>query len=296
MSDFLDRYFARTADSPLSLQLLFAERVPTDADALTLALRSYHPEMAGGRAEFLDTSADTSEEVRDLIAGSPVPPGSLGLVEWGPHAVQVVGINAPIPESVLQAAVDPAHYPPELKDLARANRAHALLFYAGEHEDRLEQYVALAAVAAGFARLGAYLVLNESARASIPAPVLAREPAEPGEQPEDMLALLRELPIPMLYGGFVKYLVEGSDAVWMRTHGNPTLGLPDFAYRAAGHHEGNDTFNLFANLATYLRESGREFHPGDTLGVGDGKTLTLREPTEAEGFLESLGEMLVIEG
>ncbi len=109
------------------------------------------------------------------------------------------------------------------------------------------------------------------------------------------MELLRTLPLPILYCGFVKYDVEGTPGVWMRTHGAPLLGLPDFAAHAKGHEEGQRYFDLFDDVFRYLRESGAEMAPGHTMQVGETEFLRLRAPTEDESFLESDGDLLVAE-
>jgi hypothetical protein len=107
--------------------------------------------------------------------------------------------------------------------------------------------------------------------------------------------MLRAMPIPLLYGGFVKIEIEDEPGVWMRTFGNVLLKLPDLAIKAEGHHHGSETFDMFANMLSYLRESGAVFAPGHTMQIGAETHLRLRAPTEAEWYLQSDGEMLVAE-
>lgn len=298
--DFLDRFFGRGTNPPggppvanpaiergVALQLLFDAPLDLTADGLTAALRDYHPDLAAGTAELYPVPYQppegTPEEQR--------PPNFLGLFGWGPHVVKFVGFNAPIPAKVAEGCVRPAHYDQELKQAAYDSPAHALLYYAGYADDPLEQYVALAAVGGVLARFGALIVLNESARTSVPAAVLLPHEEDAG----DMLDSLRTLPIPFLYGGFVKLEVEGQPGVWMRTYGNHLLGLPDLALHAEGHHEGQKTFSTFANILSYLRASGRAFFPGHTMQVGAKDYLRVRHPADGEWFLDSPGELFVCE-
>ena len=269
-------------ESPVSLQLVFPDALDLDADALTQALRSYSPEMASARAELLETT--------EAPATDESAPGTIGLAGWGPHVVKLIGINGPLPAEVYDRCVQPAHFGPELKEEARGNRSHILLYYAGHETDALEQFVALAAVAAAVARFGALLVLNESAHTAIPTAALL-----PTEDGEDMLPQLRTLPIPFLYGGFVKIEAADVPGVWMRTFGCHLLGLPDFAMHTEGHHRGQQTFELFGNLLSYLRNSGAHFADGHTMQVGDDLYLRVRAPSEDEEFLENEGEMFVVE-
>jgi hypothetical protein len=177
-----------------------------------------------------------------------------------------------------------------MKDEARKHPSHAILFYAGYENDPLEQYVALTTVATILGRFDAFLVLNESALASFPSEALLAE--EPGV---DRLEVLRTLPIPLLYGGFLKLEVEGLEGVWMRTVANHLMNLPDFAILTPGHHLGNDTFEMFAGLLNYLRETKANFAPNDTITIENGVGLLIRSPKDTEHFLESSGTMLVLE-
>ncbi|OCZ73354.1 hypothetical protein A7P25_10325 [Achromobacter xylosoxidans] len=259
-------------DSP-SLQVVFAAPLAPRAEALTAALRAYHPEMREARAEI-----------------EPDMPELLALVGWGKHVVRVVGFNAPFPQDALEACVAPAHYPAEVKEQVRNHASHALLYYAGFEEDPLEQYVALAAVAGALTELQAVAVLNEDAHTSLPAAVFSRE-----SMGDESLELLRSLPLNMLYCGFVKYEVEGTQGVWMRTYGAGRFGLQDFAVLAEGHHQGEQYSNMFNNIMAYQLDSGAELAAGHTMQIGEARYMKLREPLEAEYFLHGPGAVLVTE-
>ena len=45
----------------------------------------------------------------------------------------------------------------------------------------------------------------------------------------------------------------------------------------------------------YLKAMGETFVAGDTVDLGHGPKLRLREPTELEWWLESTGPLLVVE-
>ncbi len=263
-------------ENPLSLQVLFPDGLKLSSDAITKALRAYHPSMAKARCE--------------IEPGMNQEGNVFGLAGWGKHVVKIVGFDLPMPAEAVEACVAPSHYPQELKQRARDHRGHLILFYAGHEDDALEQYVALAAVAGALARLGALVVLNESARTSLPAKVLSGEGVK-----GDVLEMVRWLPLPILFCGFVKYNVEGVNGVWMRTYGAHLLGVPDFAALAAGHHEGEKYFELFNNLLRYLRDSGARMDAGHTMQVGPDTYLRARAATKEEYFLQSDGELLVVE-
>ena len=256
----------------MSLQVAFAGPLPNQADALTRALQAYHPSMADARR---------TRYRRRPLAG----PGGLG--------------RACGPLGRLQRAAARGHgrglrgagaLPAEVKAEVRAHASHVLLYYTGHDADPLEQYVAVAAVAGALAEAGGVAVMNEHAHTSLPAGVFTR--ASLGDE---SLELLRSLPLTMLYCGFVKYEVEGTEGVWMRTYGADRFGLPDFAALAEGHHQGEFYSNIFNNIMAYLLQSGAEMDAGHTMQIGENAYLKLREPDEPEYFLQGPGRTLVAE-
>ncbi|HWQ93671.1 MAG TPA: DUF4261 domain-containing protein [Clostridia bacterium] len=261
-------------EHPLSLQVLFPEPFPLDSDRLAEAFRAYHRSMSRVRCE-IDPTLSREGKV-------------FGMIGWGRHVVRCVGFDLPMPTEAVEACVAPSHYPQELKQRARSHKAHVILYYAGYELSPLEQYVALAATAGVLARLGAIVVLNESGHTSFPASALSGADAD-----GDIMDLLRTLPLPILYCGFVKHEVEEIPGVWMRTYGAPLLGLPDLAAHAAGHHEGQHYFDMFDNMFRYLMESGAQLAAGHTMQIGDKEYLRFRGPADDEGFLMSGGEVLV---
>ena len=263
-------------EEPLSLQVLFPQALPLEAATLARALSSFDRSMRNARCEIDD---ELSRE------------GKLfGLAGWDKHVIRFVGFDVQMPAAAVDACVAPAHYSAELKERARANRAHVLLYYGGYDPAPLEQYVALAAVAAAFGKHGALVVLNESARTSLPIEILS----EIGTRGK-AIAMLRELPLPYLYCGFVKHEVEGVRGVWMRTYGAPRLGLPDFAAHAAGHDEGQRFFDIFDNVFRYVLQSGAKLGRGHTMEIGSQQYMRLRAPKISESFLVREGELFVLE-
>lgn len=261
---------------PLALQVLFPDTCWLDTDRLIEALRSYHRSMSGAQCEI----------DQDLIQEGRV----LGLVGWEGHVIRMVGFDVPYPAAAFEACVAPAHYPQELKQRARSHKAHVILYYAGQESSPFEQFVALAATAGALARLGAIVVLNETGHTSFPAEALSDLDAE-----SDIMDLLRALPLPILYCGFVKLEVEGTPGVWMRTYGAASLGLPDLAAHATGHKEGQRYFDMFDSIFRYLRESDAQLASGHTMQIDEEEYLRFRAPKEEEEFLQSGAELLVVE-
>lgn len=277
----LDHLFSRTAkarkelETPLSLQLLFPHPLRLDVNSLIRTMQGFHPSLAQVQFE------------QDARASATMG-ADVAVARWGQHSVRVVAFGTPMPATVLEQCVAPAHYGAELKARAWAHASHALLFYAGEEKDPLEQYVALALVAVALAVEGALVVLNESAYTSFPA-----QPLVP-EKGDDLLELLRTMPLTALYVGFVKLQEKGEEGVWMRTYGAPKLGLPDLAWHARSDDEARDTFELFSGLLEYLRRSGAKFREGHT-AEWESRHVRIRKPRWKEKFLRSPHELFVLE-
>ncbi|MCS7021423.1 MAG: DUF4261 domain-containing protein [Gemmataceae bacterium] len=272
---------------PPAVGVLFASApLSLPAESIQATLREYHRDLAEATVELTEVPAPA--DVQQI----PAPPSAIiGLLAWGAHVVKLVGFNAPMPVSVLDSCIAPAHYAPELKQQAYQHAAHVLLYYAGYDADPLEQYVALAAATAALARCGALVALNEQAHTSVPAAVFLPHEEDNG----DTLQALRALPLPFFFAGFVKLEVAGEEGVWMRTYGCHTFGLPDLAIRAEGHHRGSAVFTLFSNMLDYLRFEGQTFAAGDTIGTSDGEYLRLRVRQSTEWFLEGNEPLFVLE-
>jgi hypothetical protein len=263
-------------ERPLSLQVLFSQKRSLDSAELTRALRSFDRSTSAGRCEIDDELGREGH--------------TFGLAGWARHVVRLLGFDAPMPAAAVEACIAPAHYAADLKQQARQHRAHVMLYYAGYDPSPLEQYVALAAVAAIVGRQGGLVVLNEAAQTSLPSTFLTDIGAS-----RKSIDMLRELPLPYLYCGFVKHHVEAVPGVWMRTYGAPLLGLPDLAVHADGHHEGQRYFDFFESVFRYVLESGARMSRGHTMQIGKSAYMRLRAPKLDESFLVRNGELFVME-
>src|SRR5262245_29826182 len=109
--DDADALVAADSERPLSLQVLFAGAYDLDPEALTQAIRAYHPDLAGARVELLKWSPPVQPDGTPGVPGtSSGPPAELGLAGWGPHVIKLAGFPLPIPQPVFEACVQPAHF------------------------------------------------------------------------------------------------------------------------------------------------------------------------------------------
>ena len=258
----------------IGLSVVFKGSLNFDKDKLLDKLR------------FLDSSITNVDY--ETPAGD-LEQGVFALVSWGKHVVRLIGFNEPFPADVLETCVAPAHYSQDIKDQIRKNDSHVILYYKGNDEDVLEQYLALSRLAACFDEFNSLAVINENAHSSLPTNVLSDLLSD-----ENSAKSLCDC-LPLFFCGFVKYILEDAKGVWMRTYNADAFGMPDFAVLANNHDEGSYYFDMFGNILSYLRQSGATMNPGDTMEIGDNKMLSLRAPQKDEYFLKDKGNVLVVE-
>ncbi|HEY2784557.1 MAG TPA: hypothetical protein VGJ05_06230 [Fimbriiglobus sp.] len=292
VADFITRFHDAAPSAPgvpLSLQLLSIEPLTITGEMLTAALRDCHADLHAADAELVPAS-HLAGQAATLVDG---PPASLlGLVTWADHVIKLIGFDAPMPPGPISGTLAHSLFvPPTFRDIGRHHAAHVLLYYAGTNPDPLERFVALGCVAAALARFGCVVTLNEEARTAIPTSALL-----PDDGDEDMLAELRDLPVPYLYGGLTKIeLTDPPGRLWFRTFANHRLGLPNLATPGRSHDQFSTTFQTFTSLLNYLRSTGLKFEIGETVRVDDDHYYTVREPKPEEWWLDSDGELLVLE-
>ncbi len=286
--NFQERFCSPSGANPASLQLLFSDLKELNSEALTAAIREFHLSLESVNVELHPTK--TFPFIHDELSKSRPVPVLVGLISWADHVVKVLAIDVPLPANAMESCLRPALLPPDFKARAREHKAHVLLYYAGTHSDPLEHYVALSCVAGALSLFGAIVTLNEEARAAVASFALT-----PDDPDEDMLSTLRGLPMPFLYGGFVKMELTNVPGVWMRTFACPRFNLPNLAIHSNDHSEGERNFHLLSGILGYLRETGLTFEPGERVRIDENLALMVRPPDQTEWWLDSEGTLWVLE-
>jgi hypothetical protein len=287
-ADFFDRFTAAGRHDdlppapPAGLQLLADRPLPGEAAAVAEAVRLFHPSLADATVEWVNV-AELAKPVAFEFGGDGPPVDWLGLVTWGEHTVKLMGFDARMPAAPLSRTLAHSLFvPPELKSVAERHASHWLFDYAGRDPRPVERYAATATIAGAMANFGGVVALNEEGRACIPAAAL-----QPEDDREDVLDVLRTLPLPYLYGGFAKMeLSDPPGKVWYRTFLNARFGLPNLAHSAA-HEAFTGTFQLFTALLNYLADTGLELEMGESIRVDEERQFATRKPTDAEWYLAS---------
>jgi len=253
----------------LNLQVLFPLPLWVAARELAGVLRELHPSLARVEVEI---------RTGDLEHGLGL--GQTARVQWDKHTVLMAFIHSPVPPEAMEWVEHLSEYDAALKAQAQSHAAHATLAYRGKETDPLEQYRALTAVAVGLTRLGAIVVTNVYARAFCPAqPLLPR----PGE---DLLDLLRRLPLPMLFVGFLQFPVPKTPGLWIRTWGAPLMDMPDLAMHGHSHEDSKTAFHMFNQILLAMCSGSKmRFKEGDMVQLEE-RNWRLRKPRWRENFLE----------
>lgn len=261
---------------PLNLCLLFSQERWILAAELIHVLRELHPSLA-----------QVEVECRTGDLGHGMGLGQTVRVQWDRHMVLMAVIQTPLSPPILEWTLSVALHEEEIMEQVRTHAAHVTLAYRGQETDPLEQYLALTTVAIALTRLGAFLMMNTGARTSCPAqPLLPR----PGE---DLLQVLRTLPVTVLFVGFIKMEFQNVQGVWMRTCGAPLMDLPDVAMLAPSHDESRTVFYMFNDIFMAMRSTKLRFKEGDMVQLEE-QNWRFRKPHPHEKFLES-PRMIVLE-
>jgi hypothetical protein len=260
---------------PIALIVVFKSPRSYTAAQLQTALRAMSPTL---KAATVETDAKTIDQ------GTPA-----SRVIWTDHIVDVVGFDLPLPSPVVENCVQAAHYSQEIKKAVRSHAAHATLFYGGSSSSVLEQYIALAVVGSAFVKLGGLAILNEAAMTSLPSNAVYELATKQTD-----FAVIRHMPLLMLFCGFVKYMLPDNQTMWARTYNNPAFSLPDFATKTVNS-KAQQTFDMFSDFMAYLRSSRKSFKIGETAQFGPTK-FRFHAPRDDEPFpTHTDGHLLIIE-
>lgn len=262
--------------APLGLQVLFDRPVELHSDHLEQLICNFHPEL---------------REAQVQLSEDPAGPAAYSYwVAWQDHRMRLVYFEIPLSGESIEPCIRPAHYSETLKESARNHQSSIFLYYEGTTPSLLEQYILLAAVAAALEPLGALVVLNECANTSVPMKTLC-----PDVPAEGRMDVLRKLPIPLLYCGFLKFQMDNGQGYWMRTYGAHRLGVPDLAAMAPSRDYSTQLFKSFSMMLQLLLSDQQSPQMRRTIRFASDLFLRLREPLETESFLRGPGEVLVLE-
>lgn len=290
---FFDRIFGRKSrtahrwsasaaaklENPGVMLLLSGPR-PLDPEAVCRELAAIEPLKLAPR--YTSRLADDSK---------PAPAGAenvfYGRFEFDSHVIDVVGLDSPVPQAVLDRTVEASAWTGQGRDSMLAHKAHVVLLHQGGGANALEKHLALFKLAAVLGGDQCAGVLNESAWTCAPVQVV-REFAKP-----EMLTACRDQIPPIVFTGFVKFMDE--DGVWFATKGHHLFGAPDFVMHGAEGDKPSDVLDLFMNIFLYVMGSDRELQAGHTMQIADEIYLKFSElPQGHNPTLAGAGKTLLL--
>lgn len=193
------------------------------------------------------------------------------------------------PGQDLEEAIAGGQYGADIKKAAREHRAFIEICLLSENLPVLDRMAILGGLAGALTDSGSLVVAHKAAHSSLPAAALARDEAH-----RDPMNIIRAIPPPLLFCGFVKYEVEGLPGIWMRTLRADLIGLPDFAANVPDHDWGNKVLETITSLYGHIEQTGAVFHPGDTASLSADVNLTFEAPNPELEFLAARSDLLVI--
>lgn len=261
---------AARLESP-GILLLLTGSAPLDGPAVCRALAAIEP---------LKIPPTFSSRLADDPAA---PPGNVfyGRFEFDSHVIDVVGLDVPVPQAVLDRTVEASAWTGEGRQAMLQHKAHCVLIHQGGGSNPLEKHLALfkLAFALGGDRLAG--VLHESAWTCAPAQVVR----EFGSQ--EMLKACRDQIPPIVFTGFIKFHDEGR--IWFATKGHHLFGAPDFVMEGTADDKPSDVLDLFMNIFLYVMGSDRELQPGHTMQIAEEIFLRFGEMEPTHPHHETLG-------
>jgi hypothetical protein len=190
--------------------------------------------------------------------GSTNLPLTAGIVQFGPHRIAMLALNAPASEETLARTVAVSPMPEERRRELMNHKAVIRLLHIGEGGEALGQLTALYRVAGALLRQGGLGILNE--RAAL---------AQPAELVETYLGLLgTETPPLSLWVGAISFsATEGAPGrFFMRTYGMEQFDLPELGMYYSDQSAADAIYHLLVNVGLYMVEGGPslQIEPGQT--------------------------------
>lgn len=186
-------------------------------------------------------------------------PITAGVVQFGPHRIAMIALDAPVKEDVLARTVGVSPMPDERRAELINHKATIRLLYVGEAADAVGQLTALYRVAGVLVMQGGLGILNE--RAAL---------AQPAELVELYLGQLGGDPPPLsMWVGAVTFNHEDEperQRYFMRTYGMEQFGLPELGHGFGEREAADNVYHVLINVGLYMVENAPsvKIEPGQT--------------------------------
>lgn len=280
----LDKFF-RKNENKLQINNIKAER-QENKPALMLVFNTL-PILEGNKIRSIISDIEKLNKNIEITLDEKLNNGEtlLSVIEFDDHRIRLLGLNAPLPETVIEHTVDCSYWKSEDKQSIKNHSAHIICYYDGNNEDPVERYIALYKVAYSFKNTGLLGVINEDAWTCQPAYILDEMVSR------EMIEESRMIPPLMLWTNFIKIPLH--NGTWMVTKGNHLFGIKDFAYKG-DMDEAKEISQIFNNIFYYIYENNALIDVGHTLQIEEEVYLKFDKVYEEKGLLEGpIGTLVV---
>lgn len=254
-------------ENTISLQVLFKELPKLSA-----------PMLAGMGARASRAFQEISYELPTDTTAEGV-----GFALFQNHKVKFDFRKAQLPDKYLPTIVDHIHSSSEITGLVANHKAYIELTYAGEETetDPIAKYCALTALGAMLSTQDALVLANCNSRCALNAAKFLCMFAG-----RDWMESIRNLPLIYLFCGAAAYDVPtDSSKLWLRTHGNHMLNIPDIGAEFPADQQEvivPQALETFETLMGYMNALGVPIAPGHMV-EGSTMMITVKDKSTATG-------------
>lgn len=253
-----------------ALYLLFREAVAFDEEVIRERIKSV---------------ASDKVEITPIVGMDGTDKKLYVHITIGGEIFDLIGIDAPLPENIVNYTVGCAYGSVEEIQAMRAHSFHILAFYKGENKDRQAILNAYKKLAYGFLSQGLLCLANPYSWNVIGANLLQ------GMVEDKNTREFAETPAMMIWRSFIKMPYE--DGVWFVTKGNNLFGIHEYAYFGSME-EAQDIYDIFETVFSYIYEGEGSIAAGDTMQTGEEEFIRFKSIDEGTSEFKDLlrGEIM----
>lgn len=222
--------------------------------------------------ERIESVANDKVEITPIVGLDGVDKNLYVHITIGGEVFDLVGIDAPLPENIVNYTVGCAYGNPEEIQAMRAHSFHVLAFYKGTNKDRQAIFNTYKKLAYGFLSQGLLCLANPYSWNVIGADLIC------GMVEDDETRAFAETPAMMIWRSFIK--MPYGEGVWFVTKGNNLFGIPEYAYFGSME-EAQNIYDIFETVFSYIYEGEGTIAAGDTMQTGEDEFIRFKTIDEA---------------
>ena len=199
---------------------------------------------------------------------------------------ELIGLDAPLPKNIADYTIGCAYGAPEEIERMRNHQYHMVVFYRGESTDPMVIFNAYKKLAYGFVEQGLLCMGNPYSWNVVGANLIT------GMLEDKETKEFAETPAMMIWRSFIK--MPHNDGVWFVTKGNNLFNVTEYAYFGQME-EGQEVYDIFENIFSYVYENGVTISEGDTIQIEEEVYIRFKAVTELQEQLngETIGTLVL---